>query len=116
MLGFAFGPPNGRIPNVGVSNLRSILVTNIAFFSHQWVFITDTVDAVYRPDGSFPEAMMDQMAEVVTTLPVAVSFTSICPNPILNPLGNITFPVRGEPITFGRTSNAKAFAGSCSSD
>ena len=44
---------------------------------------------------------MDQLAEVVTTLPVAVSFHISLSNPILNPLGNTTIPVRGEPIAFG---------------
>jgi hypothetical protein len=41
-------------------------------FSHQWIFITDTVDAVYRPDEWFPEAMMDQLAEIASNLPVGV--------------------------------------------
>ena len=35
------------------------------------MFITDTVDAVYRPDDWFPEAMMDQLAEIVGSLPVS---------------------------------------------
>jgi len=39
---------------------------------HQWIFITDTVDAVYRPDNWYPEAMMEQLAEIVGNLPVAV--------------------------------------------
>ncbi|KAJ6623058.1 Dopey, N-terminal-domain-containing protein [Mycena sp. CBHHK59/15] len=43
------------------------------FQIHQWIFITDTVDAIYRPDGCFPEAMMDQLSEVVSSLPVADS-------------------------------------------
>jgi hypothetical protein len=36
---------------------------------HQWVFVTDTVDAVYRPDNWAPEAMMDRLAEVATSAP-----------------------------------------------
>ncbi|KAF8665364.1 hypothetical protein AX16_000383 [Volvariella volvacea WC 439] len=40
------------------------------FQIHQWVFITDTVDAIYRPDGWFPEALMDQLAEIANSLPV----------------------------------------------
>ena len=39
--------------------------------SHQWVFVTDTVDAVYRPDNWSPEAMMDRLAEVATSAPAA---------------------------------------------
>lgn len=39
---------------------------------HQWIFITDTVDAVYRPDNWYPEAMMEQLAEMVGNLPVTV--------------------------------------------
>ncbi|KAF8633541.1 hypothetical protein AX15_001344 [Amanita polypyramis BW_CC] len=40
------------------------------FQIHQWIFITDTVDAVYRPDNWYPEAMMEQLAELVGSLPV----------------------------------------------
>jgi len=41
--------------------------------SHQCIFITDTIDAVYRPDDWFPEAMMDQLSEIAGSLPIAVS-------------------------------------------
>ncbi|KAG6851405.1 hypothetical protein H0H93_005803 [Arthromyces matolae] len=40
------------------------------FQIHQWIFVTDTVDAIYRPDNWFPEAMMDQLAEIAGALPV----------------------------------------------
>jgi len=40
------------------------------FQIHQWIFITDTVDAVYRPDDWNPEAMMDQLSEIIGNLPV----------------------------------------------
>ncbi|KAJ6520217.1 Dopey, N-terminal-domain-containing protein [Mycena sanguinolenta] len=43
------------------------------FQIHQWIFITDTVDAIYRPDECFPEAMLDQLAEIVSSLPAAES-------------------------------------------
>lgn len=36
---------------------------------HQWIFITDTVDAVYRPNEWFPTALLDRLAEVVGQLP-----------------------------------------------
>lgn len=44
-----------------------------SFFRHQWIFITDTVDAVYRPDDWHPEAMMDQLSEIASSLGVGVS-------------------------------------------
>ncbi|TFY63318.1 hypothetical protein EVJ58_g3324 [Rhodofomes roseus] len=40
------------------------------FQIHQWIFITDTVDAIYRPEGWFPEAILDRLAEVTGDLPV----------------------------------------------
>ncbi|KAK0500731.1 Dopey, N-terminal-domain-containing protein [Armillaria luteobubalina] len=39
------------------------------FQIHQWIFITDTVDAIYRPNEWNPEAMFDQLAEIVGNLP-----------------------------------------------
>lgn len=38
--------------------------------SHQWIFVTDTVDAIYRPDNTYPEALMDQLAEIAGNLPM----------------------------------------------
>ncbi|KDQ31322.1 hypothetical protein PLEOSDRAFT_1102291 [Pleurotus ostreatus PC15] len=43
------------------------------FQIQQWIFITDTVDAIYRPDDYFPEAMMDQLADLAGSLPLADS-------------------------------------------
>ncbi|KAL5535972.1 hypothetical protein ACEPAF_4066 [Sanghuangporus sanghuang] len=43
------------------------------FQIHQWIFITDTVDAIYRPDDWFPEAIMDQLSEMVGDLPASDS-------------------------------------------
>ncbi|KIJ53578.1 hypothetical protein M422DRAFT_73885 [Sphaerobolus stellatus SS14] len=40
------------------------------FQIHQWMFITDTVDAVYRPDNWMPEALLDQLAEIASDLPI----------------------------------------------
>ncbi|KAF9245665.1 Dopey, N-terminal-domain-containing protein [Melanogaster broomeanus] len=40
------------------------------FQIHQWIFVTDTVDAVFRPDDWNPEAMFDQLAEIVGSLPI----------------------------------------------
>jgi len=39
-------------------------------FRHQWIFITDTVDAVYHPDSWTPEAVFDRLADKVVNLPV----------------------------------------------
>jgi len=36
---------------------------------HQWTFITDTIDAVYRPDEIAPVAMLDQLSKVAGGLP-----------------------------------------------
>lgn len=33
------------------------------------MFVTDTVDAVYRPEAWIPEAVMDQLAEIIVDLP-----------------------------------------------
>ncbi|KIM70102.1 hypothetical protein SCLCIDRAFT_1160646 [Scleroderma citrinum Foug A] len=40
------------------------------FQIHQWIFITDTVDAVYHPDSWTPEAMFDRLADKVVNLPI----------------------------------------------
>jgi len=49
--------------------LDTLLVLQTEEFQiHQWIFITDTVDAVYRPDDWLPQAMMDQLAEIAGTL------------------------------------------------
>ncbi|KAH6916730.1 Dopey, N-terminal-domain-containing protein [Coprinopsis sp. MPI-PUGE-AT-0042] len=41
------------------------------FQVYQWMFITDTVDAVYRPEEEWlPEAMLDQLAEIAGSLPM----------------------------------------------
>ena len=41
------------------------------FQVHQWIFITDTVDAVYHPDDWMPEAIFDQLAEIASQLPAS---------------------------------------------
>ena len=33
------------------------------------MFVTDTVDSVYRPDDWFPESLLDQLAEIIGDLP-----------------------------------------------
>ncbi|KAG6813245.1 hypothetical protein H0H92_012882 [Tricholoma furcatifolium] len=54
------------------------------FQIHQWIFITDTVDAIYRPDNWFPEAMMDQLAEIAGALPVGDGANGVTtPNAVL---------------------------------
>ncbi|KAG8710253.1 hypothetical protein FRC11_004702, partial [Ceratobasidium sp. 423] len=39
------------------------------FQIHQWMFVTDTLDAVYRPDAWTPVSLMDQLVEVIGSLP-----------------------------------------------
>jgi len=39
------------------------------FQMHQWIFVTDTIDAVYRPDEIAPEAILDQLSEIAGGLP-----------------------------------------------
>ncbi|KAA1471434.1 hypothetical protein DENSPDRAFT_893964 [Dentipellis sp. KUC8613] len=46
------------------------------FQVHQWIFVTDTVDAIYRPDEWLPEALLDQLAEVAGRLPVSETISS----------------------------------------
>ncbi|KAI5833359.1 hypothetical protein K523DRAFT_343112 [Schizophyllum commune Tattone D] len=58
------------------------------FQIHEWMFITDTVDAVYRPDDAFPEAMMDQLAEIAGALPAAA--TGSVGNGFFSPAGGVT--------------------------
>ena len=48
------------------------------------MFVTDTVDAVYRPDEWTPESLMDRLAEVVGDLPdtrVRTDLISTIPGP-----------------------------------
>jgi hypothetical protein len=62
--------------------------------SHQWIFITDTVDAIYHPDDWFPEAMMDQLAEIVGNLPIAETRVSLWVNYTLHILTpGVGFPI-----------------------
>ena len=43
------------------------------------MFVTDTVDAVFRPDDWSPEAMFDQLADIVGSLPVPDVRVSVPP-------------------------------------
>ncbi|KAG7099897.1 hypothetical protein E1B28_001698 [Marasmius oreades] len=58
------------------------------FQIHQWIFITDTVDAIYRPNGWAPEALMDQLAEVAGSLPRTTSNAGPSPAHNLSSFGN----------------------------
>lgn len=67
------GPTNRGVPNVSPSQSTHTVQACLTFIlRHQWIFVTDTVDAIYRPDNWFPEAMMDQLAEIAGALPVGV--------------------------------------------
>ncbi|KAI0348103.1 hypothetical protein BDW22DRAFT_1350250 [Trametopsis cervina] len=50
--------------------LDLILVLQTEEFQiHQWIFITDTVDAIFPPDRWIPIALLDRLAEVVVQQP-----------------------------------------------
>lgn len=50
------------------------------FQMHQWIFVTDTIDAVYRPDEIAPEAMLDQLSEIAGGLPAPQESAQISSN------------------------------------
>ncbi|KAI6154002.1 Dopey, N-terminal-domain-containing protein [Pisolithus tinctorius] len=64
------------------------------FQIHQWIFVTDTVDAIYRPDNWTPHAMFDQLAETITSLPVPETKEHSKAN------GGVTFPTSSTSISF----------------
>lgn len=49
------------------------------FQLHQWLFITDTIEAVYRPPNWYPTALIDQVSNfsAITTTTAATSVPSI---------------------------------------
>ncbi|KIK71711.1 hypothetical protein GYMLUDRAFT_33858 [Collybiopsis luxurians FD-317 M1] len=53
-----------------------IAIQTEEFQIHQWMFVTDTVDAIYRPNNWFPAAMMDQLAEIAGSLPRTTTIDS----------------------------------------
>lgn len=69
------------LPSDGAEELNLVLATcklldlllvlqTEEFQIHQWIFITDTADAIYRPDDWLPDAMLDRLAEVTGSLPL----------------------------------------------
>ncbi|KAI0050603.1 hypothetical protein FA95DRAFT_1536117 [Auriscalpium vulgare] len=48
-----------------------LVIQTEEFQVHQWAFVTDNIDAVYRPDEIPSEAMFDQLAEIASRLPAA---------------------------------------------
>ncbi|EJF67133.1 hypothetical protein DICSQDRAFT_151482 [Dichomitus squalens LYAD-421 SS1] len=77
--GILVSPPSDGSEELGLilsaSKLLDVLLVlqTEEFQVHQWIFITDTVDAVYRPEDWSPEALLDQLAEVVGALPIPES-------------------------------------------
>lgn len=68
VLGFTSCPSNPGVPNV--SFFPSAVTHSLTpLDSHQWMFVTDTVDAIYRPEYWSPESLLDQLAELVRDLP-----------------------------------------------
>ncbi|KIY73422.1 hypothetical protein CYLTODRAFT_365976 [Cylindrobasidium torrendii FP15055 ss-10] len=55
------------------------------FQIYQWVFMTDTVDAIYRPNDWHPAALLDQLAEIVGGLPAADSNKNVPESTLLAP-------------------------------
>jgi len=53
----------------------SLVLQTEEFQMYQWIFVTDTVDAVYHPDAWYPEALLDQLSTIVGDLPVTVTTT-----------------------------------------
>jgi len=51
------------------------------FQIHQWIFVTDTMDAVYRPDEWTPTSLMDQLADVIGSLPLDQNANILPPPP-----------------------------------
>ncbi|KAH7100146.1 Dopey, N-terminal-domain-containing protein [Auriculariales sp. MPI-PUGE-AT-0066] len=46
-----------------------LVLQTVEFQVHEWMFVTDTVDSVYRPDDWFPESLLDQLGEIIGDLP-----------------------------------------------
>ncbi|TFK26748.1 hypothetical protein FA15DRAFT_255211 [Coprinopsis marcescibilis] len=68
-------PPNGsedlQLVLAACKCIDLLLVLQTQEFQvYQWIFVTDTIDAVYRPEEWFPEAMLDQLAEIAGSLPM----------------------------------------------
>jgi hypothetical protein len=62
------GSANPGIPNVSTGVSLATFVSDHTS-RQQWMFVTDTIDAVYRPEDWTPESLLDQLAEMVTDLP-----------------------------------------------
>ena len=63
------------------------------------MFVTDTVDAVYRPEDWSPESLLDQLAELVRDLPEP----KVCP--ITRP-NRLTLPLaQNTEVAIGQTAN-----------
>lgn len=50
--------------------------------SHGWMFVTDTVDAMYPPDGWSPQAIIDRLGEVMASSVVTPSGSTASATPI----------------------------------
>ncbi|KAI0690744.1 Dopey, N-terminal-domain-containing protein [Cytidiella melzeri] len=63
------------------------------FQIHQWIFITDTVDAIFPPDRWIPVALFDRLAEIVGALPSEETSKHLQHTPVDTPLVD-TRPMR----------------------
>ncbi|GAA6058598.1 hypothetical protein JCM10212_004009 [Sporobolomyces blumeae] len=55
------------------------------FQIHEWMFVTDTVDAIYPPDSWLPQAIMDRLGEILSdprNAAAAPTFPAIFSSPV----------------------------------
>ncbi|WVQ73679.1 hypothetical protein IAR50_003259 [Cryptococcus sp. DSM 104548] len=82
-----------------------LVIQSEDFQIHQWMFVTDTIDAAYPPEEFIPESIMDRLADVLSELG---------PSPILSqeeqtvPLASPTTPGSAAPLRRPRLSGVKA--------
>ncbi|KAI9834967.1 MAG: hypothetical protein M1819_002690 [Sarea resinae] len=71
------------------------------FQLHEWLFVTDTIDAVYRPPGFSPIALVDELAEELGSS--SITPTAGINSPRHTPAPSTSFPGFSSP-----TANAKS--------
>ncbi|KAK4333987.1 Protein dopey [Rhodotorula toruloides] len=47
----------------------TLVLQTADFQIHEWMFVTDTVDAIYPPDSWVPQAIVDRLGEVIASQP-----------------------------------------------
>ncbi|SCZ93044.1 BZ3500_MvSof-1268-A1-R1_Chr6-2g08425 [Microbotryum saponariae] len=59
------------------------------FQIHEWMFVTDTVDAMYPPDSWLPQAIMDRLGEIIHDGRFAPSSPSASISPVVTRGGGV---------------------------